>query len=66
MDLIKIETYENGKTLEHFINFRYIVRMSDLLSGQSEIILESGDRYIVNQSIYQIKEMIDRARNKEG
>ena len=61
MDLIRIETYEGNAVLEHFINCKYIVRMSDLPNGQSEILLESGDRYIVNQSIYKIKEKIDDA-----
>ena len=64
MDLIRIETHEGNAVLEHFINFKYIVRMSDLPNGQSEILLESGDRYIVNQSIYKIKEMIDDAMKK--
>lgn len=61
MDLIKIETHEGTAILEHFINPKHIVRMSELFNGQSEILLESGDRFIVNQSIYKIKEMIDDA-----
>jgi len=61
MDLIRIETHEGNAVLEHLINIKYIVRMSDLPNGQSEILTESGDRYIVNQSIYKIKEMIDDA-----
>ena len=60
MNMIKIETSDGNGIRENLINAKYIVRVAELYDGRTEILLESGDRYITNQRIYKIEEQINK------
>lgn len=60
MNMIKIETSDGNGIRENLINTKYIVRVAELYDGRTEILLESGDRYITNQRIYKIEEQINK------
>lgn len=57
--MIKITTHEGIVVLDHLINSKYIVSIDELKNGDSEIVLESGARYITSESIYRIEEKIE-------
>ena len=56
--MIKITTHRGSAISEHFINPKYIASIDELRDGCSEIVLESGARYVVFESIYKILEKI--------
>ena len=58
MKFLRIITSIGGKEIESRINSKYIVSMNELLNGSTEILLESGERYVTNKSIFKIEQEI--------
>ena len=46
MRFLRITTIVGGKEMKSCINPKYIVSMNELWTGDTEIILESGNRYV--------------------
>ena len=64
MKFLRIITSITGKEIESRINPKYIVSMSELLNGNTEIVLESGERYVTSKSIFDIEREIAEAEDK--